>query len=460
MTDEQIIWNYLKNSGYNDYGVAGLMGNLKAESNLNPKNLQDTFNISLNLSDDEYTKKVDDGSYTNFIYDGAGYGIAQHTWWTRKKALLEFAKQKNKSIGDLDIQLEFLIKELTTLFPKVDKMLKTATNVKQASDFVLINFEAPLNQSEAVKNQRAASGQQYYDKYAKGVEIKMGNNMYMKGYKTQTSKNTYSTEFDCHGYGCCSQTIINPKLVEIVQDIRDHFNKPITITSGYRCPIHNSKVGGATGSRHSAGDAADIVVQGIAPAEVAKYAESKGVKGIGLYETSADGFFTHVDTRSNKSFWYGQKQSPRTTFNTTINSSTTANQNRTTLLIGSKGEAVKTLQENLNSLNYDCGIADGIFGDKTKQAVIKFQKEHNLEQDGIAGPATLSAVASAKKLVIGNKMVKVTASLLNVRNASSINGTIISRLQNGTVIEIEKEENGWGKIVNSGWISLQYVKEI
>ncbi|MGN1342286.1 MAG: D-Ala-D-Ala carboxypeptidase family metallohydrolase [Bacilli bacterium] len=87
--------------------------------------------------------------------------------------------------------------------------------------------------------------------------------------------------------------------------MREHFNAPITITSAYRCLTHNSRVGGATGSRHTKGDAADIVVKGVSPKTVAQYAESIGIKGIGLYETSADGFFTHIDTRTTKSFWYG-----------------------------------------------------------------------------------------------------------------------------------------------------------
>lgn len=137
---------------------------------------------------------------------------------------------------------------------------------------------------------------------------------YKKGLAVILSNNFKSTEFDCHGAGCCSSTIIDDDLIKYLQKIRDHFNKPITITSGYRCNIHNKNIGGATGSRHSKGQAADIVVSGVAPREVAKYAESIGIKGIGLYETNADGHFTHIDTRTVKSFWYGQKEEYRSTF--------------------------------------------------------------------------------------------------------------------------------------------------
>lgn len=140
---------------------------------------------------------------------------------------------------------------------------------------------------------------------------------YKKSNRIQLSKNFNSYEFRCGlGRTCaCQTTLIDEALVEILQMLRDHWpGHALHITSGYRCPAYNRSVGGATGSYHSKGMAADITVDGVAPREVAKYAESIGVLGIGLYETQADGFFVHVDTRTYKSFWYGQKQAPRTTF--------------------------------------------------------------------------------------------------------------------------------------------------
>ena len=56
---------------------------------------------------------MDNGSYDNFIKDSAGYGLAQWTYWSRKQALLEFAKAEGKSIGDLSLQLDFIWKELS-----------------------------------------------------------------------------------------------------------------------------------------------------------------------------------------------------------------------------------------------------------------------------------------------------------------------------------------------------------
>lgn len=137
---------------------------------------------------------------------------------------------------------------------------------------------------------------------------------YTKGVDKKLSANFSSTEFDCHGSGCCSTTQIDEKLIEYVQKIRDHFGKAVEVSSGYRCPTHNKNIGGATGSRHSKGQAADIYISGVKPAEIAKYAESLGILGIGLYETDSDGHFVHVDTRTTKSFWYGQGEAYRSTF--------------------------------------------------------------------------------------------------------------------------------------------------
>lgn len=185
---------------------------------------------------------------------------------------------------------------------------------------------------------------------------------YTKGSHTSLSKNFKVSEFACHGNGCCSTVLIDEQLVTYVQKIRDHFGKSITITSGYRCPTHNRNVGGASGSRHAKGQAADIVVTGVKPAEVAKYAESIGILGIGLYETSKDGHFVHIDTRTSKSFWYGQSQAYRSTFG------------------GSKSQADSVINK-----------VPSVSGEYTQKEFIKdIQKAFGATVDGIAGPITLS----------------------------------------------------------------------
>ena len=128
---EKQIWDFLKAEGFNDYGAAGLMGNLDAESSLRPNNLQDTHSIEFGLTDAQYTAAVDNGTYTNFVHDEAGYGLAQWTYWSRKQNLLNYAKSKNKSIGDLEMQLGFLCRELRENYTNsVYNVLKSATSVQ------------------------------------------------------------------------------------------------------------------------------------------------------------------------------------------------------------------------------------------------------------------------------------------------------------------------------------------
>lgn len=173
-TNEERIWNYLVGKGISSAGAAGLMGNLYAESALNPKNLQNSYEKKLCYTDDGYTTAVDNGSYSNFVRDSAGYGLAQWTYWSRKQNMLEFARAAGKSIGDLEMQLDFLFKELSEGYKTVLATLKAATTVKAASDSVLLNYERPADQSEAVKKKRASYGQTYYDRYA-GAASKPGN---------------------------------------------------------------------------------------------------------------------------------------------------------------------------------------------------------------------------------------------------------------------------------------------
>lgn len=487
LTNAEKIWNFIKSKGLNDYSTAGILGNMDAESGLNPQNLQDSCQSKLGMNDATYTNAVDTGIYSKeqFIYDNCGYSICQWTHSSRKKAFYEFTKSNRRSIGDLENALEFFYKELSESFPGVLQSLKAATSVREASNIILLKYECPADQSLSMQNKRANMAQAYYSRFASGqtkeVESIMGYKYFTKGQAVKVSAHFYSTEFDCHGSGCCTQTIVNEKLIEYLEKIREHFNAPITITSPYRCPIHNSRpsVGGAPSSRHTKGDAADIVVKGVAPRTVAQYAESIGILGIGLYETSSDGHFVHIDTRDYRSFWYGQSEQPRTTFGAytgaTTNSgvvSSGGNSSGTSVLDtilnrGDFGIAVKKLQEKLIKLGYSCGEcgADGDFGKDTEDAVCEFQRDSSIGVDGIAGSQTLAyldkAIAALNATVTSGNSVKVTASALNVRSGAGTNYPAVSYVRNGSICTVVEEKNGWGRIVSpAGWISMEYVEKV
>lgn len=174
---EKHIWDFLMGKIGNAFGAAGLMGNLYAESGLKPNNLQNSFNKKLNITDEEYTMLVDGGHYPDFIADKAGYGLAQWTFWSRKQALLDYAREKRKSIGDLQMQLDFIWKELNDMHPAVLIVLKDAASVREASDAVLLWYEKPADQSEAVKVKRAGYGEGYYKKYAGNGSVPSSDGM-------------------------------------------------------------------------------------------------------------------------------------------------------------------------------------------------------------------------------------------------------------------------------------------
>lgn len=154
---EKDIWDYIQKYTNNPYGTAAIMGNLMAESSLNPKRVTGSKDI-------EYTAKAD-ANLIDFAHDGCAYGLAQWCYWTRKEGLLSYAQKAGGSVGDLRIQLGYLIWEMSEKYKSVWMAVTQATDVKTASNAVMLKYEKPANISEIMKKRRADYGLSYFAKF-------------------------------------------------------------------------------------------------------------------------------------------------------------------------------------------------------------------------------------------------------------------------------------------------------
>ncbi len=163
--EERHIWDYLYSLTGNAYGAAGIMGNLHCESRLLSINLEDQYEGILGYSNESYTAAVDSGAYQNFVTDAAGFGIAQWTYHTRKAGLLRTAQARGVSIGDLDLQLDYLAKELQG---GGLNLLSSCNSIEEASDYMLFSFENPAN-AQSLRDTRVGVSSYYYNKYMLGA---------------------------------------------------------------------------------------------------------------------------------------------------------------------------------------------------------------------------------------------------------------------------------------------------
>ena len=161
---------------------------------------------------------------------------------------------------------------------------RTVRSSRVVHDLILVY----LNQGEALE--------------PKGEMPMVEINAYSKG---KDGEKKLSSNFRVRELACkdgSDAVLAAPRLVMVLQTIRDHFDAPVTINSGYRTPQYNAKVGGAAQSQHCYGTAADIVVKGVAPAKVAAYARRimPNWGGVGTYTKQG---FVHVDVREQRSDW-------------------------------------------------------------------------------------------------------------------------------------------------------------
>lgn len=137
---KQTIYRTLTDSGMTPQGACAMLGNMMAESALRANNAQDGMT---SMSDEAYTAAVDNGTYQKFANDAVGYGLCQWTFHTRKTALLYFARNWGKSIGDEQIQTEFCIAELKLDYPALWNFLCETDNLYKATERICKEYERP-----------------------------------------------------------------------------------------------------------------------------------------------------------------------------------------------------------------------------------------------------------------------------------------------------------------------------
>lgn len=125
--------------------------------------------------------------------------------------------------------------------------------------------------------------------------------MEIKAYIMDEQANDKITEhFKVKEFACKDGSpivFVDEYLAVLLDILRETIKKPVIITSGYRTPEHNKKVGGAKYSYHMRGMAADIIVKDMAPKDVAKELNKLAPKSCGIIVYKS---WVHFDTRNNK----------------------------------------------------------------------------------------------------------------------------------------------------------------
>ena len=418
-TREEQIWNFLKTEIGNDYGVAGLMGNLYAESGLNSQNLENLCERRLKeagksyCTDETYTSAVDSGKISREEFLNPipgkqyGYGLAQWTSAGRKAGLYDLVKSKGVSIGDLETQLEFLCYELKHSYKSVLSVLKSATEIKTASDMVLIKFENPKNKGDSVKRERVGYCQTFFDKYAMGgkkMSIKVGSARIDENGKLsggaagdQTGSEVSTQAYYIHSKGWY---LLRPKEVSVANTIAKAMqnacdNNNIGYCQGHRTTVITQlrKYGSmAAIAEKTEADCSSLVrgcciESGFDPGNFTTANEATVLSSTGKFENK-------VSVTSSTVLYNGDILVTKTQGHTVVvvsgnpRSGASAGTTRPTIKYGSRGSDVTYLQQCLTAKGYGVGAIDGIFGVKTREAVKAFQAENGLTVDGIVGPKT------------------------------------------------------------------------
>lgn len=181
------IWDYfIRKFDGNEYAAAAVMGALNTLTEITPNYMDELGVVKYNIKKPRiYTTYVNNGIITmnEFVHDTVGYGIRGWTKWTSKQGLYNMARKEKKSIGSLDVQLDFLMDELQeNAYKDVVKKLKKSTGIEKA---VQIFVEEYVNKdgiySIVAMNFTIDNAYGYYEAYAIGEKAEKKETSPLKG---------------------------------------------------------------------------------------------------------------------------------------------------------------------------------------------------------------------------------------------------------------------------------------
>lgn len=415
------MFNFLCQQGFTKAGSAAVVGNGYAESGCSPINLQNNGNRELGMTDEQYTIAVDNGTYTNFVNDKYGYGVFQWTYWSRKQNLLNYAKSKGVSIGDLEMHMNFLMQELTAGYKPLLNILRSSNSVTECSNAFMLQFERPANQSVENQNKRASYGQEFYNKFC--------------------------------GKGCTTMGYTNSPLVDCIK----------------RSPNHSGK------RNHRIDRITPHCVVGQCSAERIGDCFPAGRDASCNYGIGYDGRVCLIVDEANRSWCTSSNANDQRAITIECASDSThpyafkdACYKKLVKLcidICQRNGIKKMLwiDNKEKALNYEPKAGEGIFtvhrwyANKSCPGDWMYSRMGKLCDEVNAGLSGGSYVPVGQGTTVNYQAKVIADDGLNCRDEP--NGTILTAYPKETILTITQEKNGWG-FTGTGWVSLQWVEKI
>lgn len=424
MTIQEYMYRRFRKAGMTVEGACAVLGQIQHESGFKPTNAED----SKGINDDVYTRQVDNGTISKqqFMYDSIGYGYAQWTFYTRKEKMYDFHRAKGKSIGDSDTQIGFLLWEMQHDYQNQWKLVTSSHDLETCSWELLDKWENPDGKDEQ-KPIRYESAFRFYQQFR---DLELGDDTDMtESEAIKKVLNRARSEIGYHEKASNSQLddkTVNSgtgnwtKYARDIDSLKNFYN---TAKNGYMwCDLWYDWLlvtcfGPELGREmlcqplKSAGAGCKFSVQyykqynrwftSPQPGDQIFFTYAPGeYSHTGIVEFVSDGQVTTIEGNASD-------QVMRKVYS--INDSIIAGYGRPRwnlvtgatipdnvvieriLKLGCKGDDVKQLQDDLIHMGYDVGPdgADGDYGYNTKNAVMKFQREHHIEPvDGEVGDDT------------------------------------------------------------------------